>query len=394
MSSEHARTGDENVMDELTRYVGFDADDAARLARLGPLLRPSFPGIVDAFYEAIGRHEQARAVFRGGDAQIERQKARLREWLEGIFGGVYDEAYFELRARIGRVHVQIDLDQRYMFGAMNIVRAGLHAALSATDLQGAQKSLGHLSIDRICDIELAIMLETYRERFVERQRASERLATIGQVAASIGHELRNPLAVMETSLHLLRRRVGEDEKAAKHLDKIGKQIAISSSIISGLLALARDRAPERAPVSLRALIAEALALAPPSARVKTVLDVDPALPEVPLDHAQLRQVLVNLVGNAVQAIEAQGRDGHVEVAAGVDDGHAWIEVRDDGPGFSPDVLARIFEPLVTSRANGVGLGLALCARIVEKHGGTLEAKNRQTGGALVRALLPIVVEGR
>lgn len=394
VSSEDMRAGGENVMDELTRYVGFDAEDVARLERLGPLLRPSFPGIVDAFYEAIGRHEQARAVFKGGDAQIERQKARLRHWLEGIFGGVYDEAYFELRARIGRVHVQIDLDQRYMFGAMNIVRAGLHAALSATDLDGAQKSLGHLSIDRICDIELAIMLETYRERFVERQRANERLATIGQVAASIGHELRNPLAVMETSLHLLRRRVGDDEKAAKHLDKIGKQIAISSSIISGLLALARDRAPERTPVSLHELITEALNLAPRSARVETALEVDPALPKVPLDHGQLRQVLVNLISNAVQAIEAQDREGRVEVRAGIDGGSAWIEVRDDGPGFSPEVLARIFEPLVTSRSTGIGLGLALCARIVQKHGGTLEAQNRETGGALLRAVLPLVVEVR
>src|SRR5690606_11166763 len=274
----------ENVMEELIRYVGFDSADAERLARIGPLLRPSFQEIVDEFYEAIGRHESARAVFKGGDAQIERQKERLRDWLEGIFSGVYDETYFERRARIGRVHVQIGLDQRYMFGGMTIVRAGLHRALQQAELDVQNARLCHRSIDRICDIELAIMLETYCERFVERQRASERLATIGQVAASIGHELRNPLAVMETSLHILRRRV-DDERAVKHLDKIAKQVAVSSSIISGLLALARDRAPERTPVSLAELVSEALASVPPSARVSIDAAVDSALPPVPLDRA-------------------------------------------------------------------------------------------------------------
>lgn len=380
----------ENVMEELSRYVGFDEADAARLARIGPQLRASFPGVVDVFYDAIERHEPARAVFKGGQAQIERQKARLHDWLEGIFGGVYDEAYFELRARIGRVHVQIDLDQRYMFGAMNLVRDGLHRALDATDLESADKLLCHRSIDRICDIELAIMLETYRERFVERQRANERLATIGQLAASIGHELRNPLAVMETSIHLLRRRI-EDERTVKHVDKIAKQITVSSSIISGLLALARDRPPERAPVPLTELIDDALGLVHAPASIEVIRTVSDGLPSVPLDRAQMRQVVSNLVTNAVQAIETAGGAGKVEVEAGVDE-HAWIEVRDDGPGFPPEVLARVFEPLVTSRTTGIGLGLALCARIVDNHGGSLDVRNRPTGGARVRAVLPLVVE--
>lgn len=378
----------ENVMEELSRYVGFGPDDAERLARIGPLLRPSFPAIVDEFYEAVGRHEQARAVFTGGDAQIERQKTRLREWLEGIFSGVYDDAYFERRARIGRVHVQIGLDQRYMFGGMTLVREGLHRGLQNAGLEDEDARLCHRSIDRICDIELAIMLETYRERFVEQQRASERLATIGQVAASIGHELRNPLAVMETSLHILRRRT-DDERALKHIERIAKQVSVSSSIISGLLALARDRKPERVPTALAELAQEALGLVLPPAGVRVVVDIDPTLPPIPLDPAQMRQVLVNLMTNAVQAIESSRGAGEVKVQAGVDTEHAWIEVQDDGPGFAPELLPRLFEPLVTSRTTGIGLGLALCARIVNRHGGKLRAENRPEGGALLRMTLPL-----
>jgi two-component system sensor histidine kinase HydH len=373
-----------NILDELTGYIGFDGRDARALSRIGPLLAPSFPGIVDAFYGAIERHPRAHASFTGGAPQIAHQKERLCMWLADLFSGRYDADYYERRARIGRAHVGIELEQRYMFGAMSIVRAKLHDALTALALEDAHEC--HRAIDRICDLELAMMLETYRERFVERERAQERLATIGQVAASIGHELRNPLAVIASSLYVLRRRV-DDPNATRHFDRIGKQIALSSSIVSGLLALARDRPPERLPVSLHALAAEAIELAP-SSRAVIKLAIDPALPRVEVDPDQMRQVLINLVQNAAQAIEGGGGDGEIEIAAGLLGTYTWIEVRDDGPGFSAEVRGRAFEPLVTSKATGVGLGLALCARIVEAHDGTLEAHDRPGGGAVIRISLP------
>ncbi len=376
------------MMQELFSYVGFDDDDAALLARLGPVLRPAFPSIVDEFYEALERHEPARAVFRGGKPQIDRQKHRLAEWLEGIVGGVYDDEYFERRARIGRVHVQIELDQRFMFSSMNIIRAGLHRALDASrEVTEDERKRGHVSIDRICDVELAIMLETYRERYVEKQRANERLATIGQLAASIGHELRNPLAVMETSLHLLRRKV-TDEAARRHFDKIAQQIGVSGTIIEDLLALARDRPPSREPIALSALAREAREAVPAAAGLDVVLDIPEDLPLVWVDRGQLRQVLVNLIGNAAEAIAGSGKGNRVWVRAAIDDAALVLSVTDDGPGFAKEVRARLFEPLVTTRRSGAGLGLALCARIVEKHRGTIEAEDPPEGGARIVIRIP------
>jgi two-component system, NtrC family, sensor histidine kinase HydH len=372
----------ESVMDELFRYIGFDEADAEALVRARPIVTPSFPAIVDDFYAAISRHPEASAVFVGGEVQIERQKDRLRDWLAGIFGGIYDAAYYARRARIGRVHVQIGLEQRYMFGAMSLVRSGLHRALDASE---SRDSRAPLAIDRICDIELAIMLESYRERYVERQRAIERLATIGQVAASIGHELRNPLAVMETSLHLARRRA-TDENVLKHLDRIGEQTVLCASIVSGLLDLARDRQPSRALVGLRDLATEAVSIVRKAEHAQIEIEIAGDLPPIALDHAQMRQVIANLVTNAVQA--SAGGTGRVRVLAGVDDASAWIEVIDNGPGFSAEMLDRAFEPLVSGRAAGIGLGLALCARIVERHGGSIDATNRAEGGARVRIVLP------
>ena len=180
----------------------------------------------------------------------------------GIFGGVYDEAYFELRARIGRTHVRIELEQRYMISAMNVVRVGLHDALNdaleSDPTFAGRMEAAHDALDRICDLELAIMLETYREDYDARARSAEKLATLGQLAATIGHELRNPLAVMETSLHLLAPRLESDPKAQRHISRLGEQVALCSSIIEDLLELARDRPVERASIAIDDLIASTL----------------------------------------------------------------------------------------------------------------------------------------
>ena len=378
--------GHGNVLQALLSYIHFSEADAALLRRMGPEVRHHFPRIVDRFYEAIYRTPEALAVFTGGGQQIERQKGRLLGWLEGLVGGVYDDDYYELRARIGRTHVQHNLDQRFMFAAMNIVRRELHAALAACRWAEEERAAGDVAIDKICDIELAIMLETYREDSMARIQHSERLATIGQIAASIGHELRNPLAVMQTSMQLIARRV-DDPRVQKHVQKVSDQIALSNAIITDLLELARDRPPELRLIDLAELVRATLPDVPRPERVRVAV----ALPEgralVRADASQLRQVIVNLVLNAVQAV---GPEGEVEVTVRVDDDGVALVVEDSGPGLPSDVLRRLFEPLFTTRSAGTGLGLALCRRILEKHGGTITAGNREQGGArFVVALAPM-----
>ena len=377
------------LLRDMFAYIGFGEADAEALVAISPLVAPSFDGIVDEFYVVIAQTPRAAAVFREGTPQMERQKAQLRGWLTSLFQGVYDDAYLERRARIGRAHVRIRLDQRFMFGAMNIVRRGLHDALDSSDGDSALKRRGHAALDRICDVELAVMLETYRDRYVDEQRAQERLATLGQLAASIGHELRNPLAVMSTSAHLLRKHVGEN--GVRHVDKIARQVELSEKIIGDLLALAGDRAPSRAPVDLHLLahdVRDALILVE---GVELEVDIDPALRAAMVDGVQMRQLLVNLLVNAIQAVEANG-GGSVHVAARLEDGVLLVDVLDDGPGFPEGMRERIFEPLFTTKSGGIGLGLALCARIAAKHGGSIEAHDREGGGAHVRVRIPDVLE--
>src|SRR5690606_8978343 len=229
-------------------YIDFDATSEAALRAFHPVAAAHFTAIVDDFYGRVEEVPAARALITGGKEQIARLKLTLREWLDRLLQGPYDEDYLEARSRIGRVHVRIGMSQEFMFTAMNRMRVRLQdVALDgyADDPQTCRAVVR--AVGQVLDLELAIMLDTYRESLLEDMRATERLATIGQLAASIGHELRNPLGTIDSSLFLVRQRLNrlglEDPQLTKHHDRIGTQVEHCGKIINNLLDLARERPP-------------------------------------------------------------------------------------------------------------------------------------------------------
>jgi signal transduction histidine kinase len=376
--------------ENLKLYVGFDDQSSKALRDLHPVAAPVFPAIIDDFYAAIEAHPGARAAITGGAAQIDRLKKTLLRWIETLLLGPHDEAYYELRARIGRVHVRIALPQQYMFTAMDRIRVRLLDVIQDRVEDRAQWRRMCTAVNQILDLELAIMLETYREDLLEKNRTTERLATIGQFAASLGHELRNPLSVVESSLYLVRQHLGpaaSPPKVAKHLDRIGTEVKRANQTIHDLLGLARNKAAERRPTNLRQLVDSAVdgALLPAAVAFESRV---PADLEANVDPDQLRQVLVNLLVNAGQAL---GGRGHVWVEGerGAD-GSTRLRVRDDGPGVPGEDQRRIFDALYTTKAKGSGLGLALSRRIMELHGGTihLEPNTATSPGASFLLTVP------
>lgn len=382
----------QHLLEELMDFIHFTPAHAALMRDMGPILRPRFDAIIDRFYAAIDSNVNAAAVFSGGQPQRDRLKVQLRGWLDGLVRGIYDEVYYERRARIGQTHVRIALDQRYMLGAMNLVREELHEALDAAGEWTAERTTaGHRAIDKLCDMELAIMLETYREALIARAKDAERLATIGQVAASIGHELRNPLAVMQTSVHMLGRRLPNDEHTNKHLGRVRDQVALCNAIISDLLDLARDRQADRQPTDVTSVARDATLSVPHPEAIEVEVHVPGELPLVAVDPGQFRQLVVNLVLNAVQAqMPPASGVGRVDVRLAVAHDVLVLGIEDRGPGMTPAVLERLFEPLFTTRVTGTGLGLALCRRIVEKHHGSISAHNRAEGGAVFVVRIPLL----
>jgi PAS domain S-box-containing protein len=168
------------LLAELRSYVGLTEEDASLLARFRAAAEPTFPAIADEFYAVIRMHAGAFAVFKD-EAQARRLHASLQVWLGELLGGVYDEAYVERHARIGQVHVKVGLELRYMVTAMSRVRVSLQRiAANALVADPAVSATTALAIARICDLDLAVMLESYKDDLVgrvERARASEQ-ATI------------------------------------------------------------------------------------------------------------------------------------------------------------------------------------------------------------------------
>ena len=372
--------------DGVRRYVDFDESVTKLLRELHPHAEPFFHALIDDFYATIVRDPESAAILTGGAAQITRLKHALTEWLSSALSGPHDLAWVRQRKRIGLVHARINLPQRYMLTAMNRIRTGL---LDVTDrsyrADPEQSRATGRAVNRLLDVELAIMLDSYHEYLSERIRGSERLATIGQLVATIGHELRNPLGIIESSLFLVRQRTSklgiEDAQVEKHYEKIQKQVLVCSKTIGNLLDLARDRPPRRRRELLRPLL-ERIA---DEAGTPIELSVDaPDDVFVDVDPEELALVVSNLLSNAA---DAMGGEGKVEVSGQRNRGGTEITIRDHGPGIPPEIGDRVFDALFTTKARGTGLGLALCRRIVYSHGGELELVP-STEGACFRLWLP------
>lgn len=379
----------ETLFEELKRYVHFTAEDEDSLRALHGVLSPHFERISTDFYARILEHSEARKSLEGGESRVGQLKVTLVRWMHELLQGPWGEAYYERRCRIGRVHVRIALPQHYMFGAMNVVRREFEAVLASAPSLPIPHGQALSALEKILDLELAIMLHTYREDLLAQQARSERLSTFGQLVGSIGHELRNPLGVIETSLFILKGRpLAGEERTAKHLQRIGEQVGLANRIISNLLDMIRDRPLTRERVSLPAVWDEAVrAVARPAGVALRVSGMDDGeLPGVDGDPGQLRQVFVNLLENAVQAV---GEAGEVRVSAHVDAGEVCLALEDSGPGLAPEVKARLFEPLITTRARGIGLGLPLVRRILERHGGSITYAPRPGTGARFILRLPV-----
>jgi signal transduction histidine kinase len=377
----------ETVFAELKRYVLFGPEDEAALRALHAFAAPRFEAVADVFYRRILDHEEARKALVGGESQVGHLKVTLVAWMDRLLQGPWDEEYWDSRYKIGRVHVRIGLPQHYMFGAMNVIRAELtriafeHFSTERERMNTVRNALG-----KILDMELAIMLHTYRDDLLAQQARVERLSTFGQLVGSIGHDLRNPLGVIETSLYILRMRLGDDERARKHVDRIGEQLAVANGIITNLLDMIRNRPLARELVDLAALAASVAESVKRPPEVDLVREGLETLPAVHGDPVQLRQVLTNLVENALFAASPRGV---VTVRGEPGPGEVSLTVEDTGPGVDAATRRRLFEPLITTKDRGIGLGLALVKRIAERHGGGVDYSDRPGGGARFTVRLPI-----
>lgn len=372
---------------ELQAYVGWTDDDAQRVKAVGPLLQPCLPALVDDFYAEIERHPRAKRVITGGREQVERLKGTLVRWLEDLLAGQYDMDYVSRRWRVGYRHVEIGLDQVYTNVALSRLRIGLVRELAERwDGPDDELVITLRSLHSLLDLDLAIIEDAYQAEHLERQQRAERLATIGQVAGGVAHELRNPLNVIKTSVYyLLNARNPAPEKVSEHLQRIHKQVGLADGVITALSNFARLPLPNLQPFPISTCLRETLDACDLPAEIAVQVACPESLPPALGDLPQLKIVFSNLVRNARDAMPHGGR---LTLSAHAQGDEIDIRVTDTGDGILRENLSRIMEPLFTTKARGIGLGLAMARAIVEKHHGQLWAESEPGRGATFTVRLP------
>ena len=239
-------------------------------------------------------------------------------------------------------------------------------------------------------------LRSAQEKLIRR----ERLFVLGQLTATVSHELRNPLGVIRSSTFYLKRKMNSaDEKIIKHLDRIERQVALCNSIVGELLEYTRGRQSdavqgEVSPWLLKVL--DRITVTMPR-EVTLTRDLTTGLPMIRFDTEKMERVMINVIENAVQAVTAQREkqkersesyEPKVRVFAEADESGVIIGVEDNGIGMDEETAGRAFEPLFTTRARGTGLGLAVVRKIVEEHGGTVLLASKPGEGTRLSIVIP------
>lgn len=392
---------------EMKSYLQFGESDAAALADIRSRIAPQLSDVVDHFYARLLQQPGASAVFRGhgGDestaqATMARLRSTLLVWLDELFSGTYDEAYYESRCRIGRTHVRVELPQHYMFMAMNVIRLELNGRIRKLALPDPIQGATLRALHKLLDLELAIMNQTYREDLVRQMQDLERahyeqriseaehLATIGQLAASLAHEIKNPLAGISGAIQVLGAGMATNHPHREIIAESLRQIDRLDAAVRDLLIYARPKPPEKSRVDLCELIGHALVLLreePAFRDVRVMCENMEASCTVQADEAQMHQVVSNLLLNAAHACE---RGGTIRCRIDEADALVRLTIEDNGCGMASDVLVRVFEPFYTTKARGTGLGLSICKRIVEAHRGAMDIESKIGKGTRVTVEIP------
>jgi signal transduction histidine kinase len=229
---------------------------------------------------------------------------------------------------------------------------------------------------------------THRKRMEEQLVRQEKLAVLGQLAGGVGHELRNPLGVIKNSVYFLNLVLeSKDPELLETLKILEKEVATSERIINSLLDFARAKPPLRRKVDIRQILPEILSRISVPENIQVEYPVVKSLPRVMADPDQLNQVFGNIILNAVQAMP-QG--GQLMIKSETrEPGWVTVSIADTGIGIPEENIEKIFEPLFSSKAKGIGLGMAISKTFVESHGGSIEVQSKTGKGTTFTVKLPV-----
>lgn len=312
---------------------------------------------------------------------------------EGIFGkALKDGLPYEIEYRITRP----DGEERVVQGIGNTKKDGNGNVLSVygtgqdiTERKRVEEKLQKYSVR----LEEMVEERTKELRKVQAELLlKERLAVLGHFAGNISHEIRNPLAAIDTSVWLLNRKLGDrDERVEELLERISSNVRKAAAIIESLLNLTRMEKPKIEKIDLKALVFKTLR----GSKIPDTVEISTCFPEtemsVRVDPEQIRMAMKNVIRNAVQAMDESGKLTISMRCAKPET--VEITIADTGPGIAPENIENVFGPLFTTKVHGIGFGLSITKMIVENHGGTIRAESDSAKGAAFTLTLPSGMNG-
>jgi nitrogen fixation/metabolism regulation signal transduction histidine kinase len=370
--------------------------------------------LTESFNTMTRQLAEARAAALGNQAQLEAAKAYVESILAKLSAGVLSfDSERRLRSANPSAGEILGVDLQPLMGAgvedwperdvrlAEIGRAVLESILSGRT-EGWEKQLDVAGGSKVLLMRGSALPGDVEGGFVvvfddiTRLLQAQRYAAWGEVARRLAHEIKNPLTPIQLSAERLEHRLAEKlqqndaEMLVRSTQTIVKQVAQLKGMVDAFSQYARTPEMQLQPLDLNQLVREVLPLYD-SQRPRVLLELHEGLPPVQGDPARLRQVIHNLLQNAEQA-SAEATGARIYLRTAPDGARVRLTVLDNGPGFPPEMLARAFEPYVTTKAKGTGLGLAIVKKIVEEHSGSIEIANAKGGGAQVSILLPIATQ--
>ena len=230
---------------------------------------------------------------------------------------------------------------------------------------------------------------TQLQNSFEQLRRADRLSALGELSAGLAHEIRNPLGSIEGAVQILGRRELAEETRQEFTDLASREVARLKGLLTHFLEFARPQRPQIIASDIGLLLESVAKLASETAKMAQVevrVQAAAALPSVSVDPEQIRQVLLNLVINAIQAMS---KAGQITLRAAQETDYVRIEVEDEGVGIPSEDLERVFDPFFTTRSSGTGLGLSIAYQIVNQHGGHIAARRNPERGMTFSVTLPV-----
>jgi signal transduction histidine kinase len=317
---------------------------------------------------------QARAESKRSEERSRRQAAQVYAWMR------------ELESRL--IVPSFSNDRLLAFLVLGAKHSGEPYTADDVSLFSALANQAALAIENAIVFEELRANEAYMIQ-------SEKLASLGQLASGMAHEIHNPLTIISGEAQLyLERFKGQDAKVDEVLTSIVEECQRAADITRRILRFAKPAPTDFTPVNLKATIEETLTLASYQVRMDRftcTLHVSEDLPKVRGNQNQLQEVLLNLILNAYQAIG--NREGKLTISASTHDGEVVLKVADNGPGIAANALRKVFDPFFPTKATGTGLGLFVSQRIIKAHGGTIELESAEGKGTCFTICLPALREG-